>query len=328
MPADGLRPSLPRLAKDKRTTSVRPAVTDSAAAPESFESERLPSWIRTRPPQGERYVELKARIESLALGTVCREARCPNVAECWSAGSATIMLLGQDCTRRCSFCAVRTRSPHGVVDRDEPRRVSEAVGRSGLRYVVLTQVCRDDLADGGAALLAETVRRIHENPTIRVELLIGDLGGPSEPLRTVLAARPDVLAHNIETVRSLSPAVRDHRASYGRSLKVLRAAHEWGERGIVTKSSIMLGLGESDPEVRETLGDLRDAGVDLVTFGQYLRPTPGHRPVSRFVPPDEFVRWKAYALEIGFVGAEAGPLVRSSYHADELYHAAHAGSGG
>jgi lipoic acid synthetase len=216
-----------------------------------------------------------------------------------------------------------------VVDHDEPRRVSEAVARSGLRYVVLTQVCRDDLADGGAALMAETVRRIHEeNPAIRVELLIGDLGGPAEPLRTVLAARPDVLAHNIETVRSLSSAVRDHRAGYDRSLSVLRAAQQWAERGAVTKSSLMLGLGETDAEIREALRDLREASVDLVTFGQYLRPTPAHRPVSRFVPPEEFARWKEHALSLGFHGAEAGPLVRSSYHAEELYWAARAGSGG
>lgn len=271
---------------------------------------------------------LKSRIERLQLGTVCREARCPNVAECWEAGSATIMLLGQDCTRRCSFCAVHTRSPHGVVDADEPRRVAEAVAQSGLRYVVLTQVCRDDLVDGGAALLAETVERIHTAaPSVGVELLIGDLGGESEPLRTVLRARPEVLAHNLETVRSLSHEVRDRRASYERSLTVLREAQVQGGSGVVTKSSIMLGLGETEEEVRATLADLKEARVNLVTFGQYLRPTPAHRAVARFVPPEEFARWKEYAIAQGFDGAEAGPMVRSSYHAEELYHAARVGSG-
>lgn len=298
-------------------------MTESIAASSSPETGRLPPWIRSRPPQGERYVALKSRLEGLQLGTVCREARCPNVAECWAAGSATIMLLGQDCTRRCSFCAVHTRSPHGVADLDEPRRVAEAVGRSGLHYVVLTQVCRDDLFDGGAALMAETVHRIHEGtPGVRVELLIGDLGGAEDPLRTVLAARPEVLAHNVETVRSLSSEVRDRRAGYDRSLQVLLSAHAWGARGIVTKSSIMLGLGETETELTATLRDLRAAHVDLVTFGQYLRPSSAHRPVARFVPPEEFDAWKRAALSLGFRAAEAGPMVRSSYHADELYRAA------
>ena len=238
------------------------------------------------------------------------------------------MLLGQDCTRRCSFCAVRTRSPHGVVDGEEPARVAAAVQESGLRYVVLTQVCRDDLKDGGASLLAETVRRIHKaDPPVRVELLIGDLGGSREALRTVLSSRPEVLAHNIETVRSLSPSVRDRRAGYDRSLGVLEGAHELGGSTQVTKSSIMLGLGETDPEVRQTLQDLRAAGVDLVTFGQYLRPTLAHRPVHRFVPPEEFDRWRELAMSLGFAGAEAGPMVRSSYHAEELYSRAHARGG-
>lgn len=304
-------------------------MTDAVANPPSYDGDRLPAWIRSRPPQGERYVELKARIESLKLGTVCREARCPNVAECWAAGAATIMLLGQDCTRRCTFCAVNTRSPHGVIDADEPRRVAQAVALSGLRYVVLTQVCRDDLPDGGAALLAETIRAIHAaEPSIGVEMLIGDLGGDRQALQAVLEAKPQVLAHNIETVRSLSPAVRDRRAGYDRSLGVLREAQVLGRSTVATKSSIMLGLGETEEEVRRTLGDLRECAVNLVTFGQYLRPTRAHRPVSRFVPPEEFAGWKEYALKLGFDGAEAGPMVRSSYHAEELYRAARVGSSG
>ena len=238
------------------------------------------------------------------------------------------MLLGQECTRRCSFCAVNTHSPQGRVDRDEPRRVAEAVVESGLRYVVLTQVCRDDLPDGGASLLAETVERIHgRRPALRVELLIGDLGGGEEALRAVVKAGPDVLAHNLETVRSLSSAVRDRRAGYDRSLATLSRARAWGGPTLVTKSSLMLGLGETDGEVEAALRDLRNASVDLVTLGQYLRPTPHHRSVARFVPPEEFVRWKERALQIGFDGAEAGPLVRSSYHAEALYRAALAGGG-
>jgi lipoic acid synthetase len=280
---------------------------------------RLPEWIRVAPPRGAAYPEVKGLLSELRLETVCREARCPNLPECWSAGTATLMLLGTDCTRRCSFCAVTTRSPHGVVDAGEPARVAEGVRRWGLRYVVLTQVCRDDLEDGGASLLAETVTAIRrEAPRTRVELLIGDLGGKESSLRKVLDARPDVLAHNLETAERLSAEVRDRRASYAQSLAVLRRAAE-NAPPVVTKSSIMLGLGETHEELEQSLVDLRAAGVRLVTFGQYLRPSPAHRAVDRYVPPAEFAEWAARALELGFAGAESGPLVRSSYHAEELY---------
>jgi lipoyl synthase len=280
---------------------------------------RLPEWIRVAPPRGAAYPEVKSLLSELRLETVCREARCPNLPECWSAGTATLMLLGTDCTRRCSFCAVTTRSPHGVVDGGEPARVAEGVRRWGLRYVVLTQVCRDDLADGGASLLAETVTAIRrEAPRTRVELLIGDLAGKESSLCTVLDARPDVLAHNLETVERLSAEVRDRRASYAQSLKVLGRAAQHAPP-VVTKSSIMLGLGETHEELGRALVDLRAAGVRLVTFGQYLRPSPAHRAVERYVPPAEFAEWAARALELGFAGAESGPLVRSSYHAEELY---------
>ena len=286
---------------------------------------RLPDWIRVRPPRGPAYPEVKGMLGELGLGTVCREARCPNLSECWSAGAATLMLLGTECTRRCSFCAVTTHWPRGVVDPTEPVRVAEAVRRWGLRYVVLTQVCRDDLADGGAEVLAETVRRIRESaPRTLVELLIGDLGGHEEPLRTLLVEPPDVLAHNLETVRSLSGEVRDPRAGYDRSLGVLRAARRLGVPGLVTKSSIMLGLGESEAELETALRDLRSADVDLLTLGQYLRPGEEHRPVHRFVPPEEFAHWEAKALELGFRGAACGPLVRSSYRAEALFARARA----
>jgi lipoyl synthase len=280
----------------------------------------LPDWIRTRPPGGPAYVGVRDLLEGLRLGTVCREARCPNLSECWSAGTATLMLLGTECTRRCAFCAVTTHWPQGVVDRSEPERVAEAVSRWGLRYVVLTQVCRDDLSDGGAELLAETVRSIRRAaPSTKVELLAGDLGGSRDAISTVLAAPPEVFAHNLETVRSLSARVRDHRAGYDRSLAVLRLARELGRPGLVLKSSIMLGLGEEDEEVEDAMQDLRAAGVDLLTFGQYLRPTLQHLPVRRYVPPEEFERWRVRAFAHGFAGVESGPLVRSSYHAEELF---------
>jgi len=286
---------------------------------------RLPTWIRARPPEGSAYPEVRGILEELRLGTVCREARCPNLPECWSAGAATLMLLGTDCTRRCSFCAVTTHWPRGVVDSGEPGRVAEAVRRWGLRYVVLTQVCRDDLADGGASVLAETVRALREAaPSTLVELLVGDLGGSEEALRTVVEAGPDVLAHNLETVRELSDEVRDRRADYDRSLAVLRRARELGPSHLVTKSSIMLGLGEDDASLARAFSDLRGAGVDLLTLGQYLRPTAAHRPVARFVPPVEFERLAHDAEAVGFAGVASGPLVRSSYRAEELYRRARA----
>jgi lipoic acid synthetase len=297
---------------------------EAQAAPAGAErAARLPAWIRTRPPAGQ-YPEVKGLLAELKLGTVCREAHCPNLSECWSAGTATIMLLGTDCTRRCGFCAVTTRWPRAVVDATEPGRVAEGVARWGLRYVVLTQVCRDDLADGGALILAETVRAIRErSPGTLIELLIGDLGGDEGALRAVLDARPDVLGHNLETVERLSPGVRDRRAGYRRSLELLaRARSMSGGRGAVTKSSLMLGLGESDEELARSFADLREAGVELLTLGQYLRPGPSHHPVERYVTPEEFDALRDRALAAGFAGVEAGPLARSSYHAEELFERA------
>jgi lipoyl synthase len=288
---------------------------------------RLPEWIRIRPPQGTEYRTVRETVAGLRLGTVCQEARCPNLAECWSAGTATIMLLGTDCTRRCGFCAVTTHWSNGVVDRSEPERVAEGIARWGLRYAVLTQVCRDDLADGGASILAETVGAIRErSPGTLVELLIGDLGGREADLATVLESRPDVLAHNLETVRRLSDHVRDRRAGYERSLAVLENAKRIGRPGLVTKSSIMLGLGERPDELAESFRDLRDSGVDLLTLGQYLRPSPHHVPVAEYIRPETFDVLRGAGLAVGFAGVEAGPLVRSSYHAEDLYRAARARS--
>ncbi|MGI0131997.1 MAG: lipoyl synthase [Thermoplasmata archaeon] len=286
-------------------------------------TDRLPLWIRTRPPSGPQYPEVRALLTDLGLGTVCREARCPNLSECWSAGTATLMLLGTECTRRCGFCAVRTHWPNGAVDATEPARVAEGVRRWKLRYVVLTQVCRDDLPDGGASVLAATVKAIHgASPSTLVELLIGDLGGRDDALSRLLEQPPHVLAHNLETVRRLSPSVRDRRAGYDRSLHLLARAKAHGRRDLVTKSSIMLGLGETEAELAESFVDLRRAGVDLLTLGQYLRPGPDHLPVDRYVPPEEFDRLRARALAAGFRGVEAGPLVRSSYRAEGLYRQA------
>jgi len=300
--------------------------TPESLSPTVVPEQRLPAWVRIRPPRGAAYPEVKGLLEDLRLGTVCREARCPNLSECWSAGTATLMLLGTDCTRRCGFCAVTTHWPRGMVDTTEPARVAEAVGRWGLRYVVLTQVCRDDLGDGGASILGETVRSIRErSPSTLIELLIGDLGENPDALDAILDAGPDVLAHNLETTRSLSPKVRDPRAGYDRSLRVLRRAARLGPNGPVTKSSIMLGLGETLEELDRAFRDLREAGVDLLTLGQYLRPSSTHLAVERFVPPEEFDRLRDLALQRGFVGVVAGPLVRSSYHAEELYRAAREG---
>jgi lipoyl synthase len=282
----------------------------------------LPPWIRIRPPSGPAYPEVRRLLSLHGLGTVCQEARCPNLYECWSAGTATLMLLGTECTRRCTFCAVTTHWPRGVVDTTEPDRVAQAVREWGLRYVVLTQVCRDDLQDGGASILAETVRAIrHLCPRTLVELLIGDLAGVESSLRTVIDARPDVLAHNLETVRRLSDVVRDHRAGYDRSLRVLRRAKHVAEAPLVTKSSIMLGLGETDDELSAAFGDLREAGVDILTLGQYLRPSAAHAPVLRYPTPEQFSALRERALSYGFSGVESGPLVRSSYRAEELYRA-------
>jgi len=233
------------------------------------------------------------------------------------------MLLGTDCSRRCAFCAVRTRWGQGVVDATEPARVATAVAEWGLRYVVLTQVCRDDLPDGGASILRATVHALRETaPGTRIELLIGDLGGDPGSLDSLLVEPPDVLAHNLETVRSLSPAVRDRRAGYDRSLQVLGHLRRRGDASLVTKSSIMLGLGESADELDRAFRDLRDAGVDLLTLSQYLRPSTAHVPVARFVRPEEFAELRGRALAAGFAGVEAGPMVRSSYHAEELFRSA------
>jgi lipoyl synthase len=277
--------------------------------------ERKPPWIRTRAKMGPEYNELKALVRREGLHTVCEEAGCPNIFECWEDREATFLIGGDQCTRRCDFCQIDTGKPAGF-DRDEPRRVAESVQAMGLRYSTVTGVARDDLPDGGAWLYAETVRAIKTlNPNTGVELLIPDFNAAPTLLRQVFQSRPEVLAHNVETVprifRRIRPAFR-----YGRSLAVLSAAREFG---LVTKSNLILGMGETADEVRAALTDLFDAGCDIVTITQYLRPSVRHHPVERWVKPEEFVEHQRFAQALGFAGVLAGPLVRSSYRAGRLY---------
>jgi len=280
---------------------------------------RKPPWLRVSLPIGDEYERVKARVNTLALHTVCKEAACPNIAECWGAGTATIMILGDVCTRGCRFCNVRTGNPHGDVDYLEPYRVAEAVRDLGWKYLVVTAVDRDDLPDGGALIFANTVRAIHERvPGARVEILSGDYRGDLRAVDIVLDARPDVFAHNLETVRRLTPRVRDRRAGYDQSLKVLRYVKE-RVPDRYTKTSIMLGLGESDAEVLAAMDHARAAGVDIFTMGQYLQPTKKHLPVAEYVTPEKFEELGRLAQRKGFHQVVSSPLSRSSYHAEQAF---------
>jgi lipoic acid synthetase len=274
---------------------------------------RKPSWLRAKVPGGPAYQEVKQLVQANRLHTVCESAQCPNLGECWSRGTATIMILGNTCTRSCGFCAVNTGRPP-TTDWAEPARVAEAVKTMKLRHAVITSVARDDLKDGGAEIWARTIRAIrHLNPQTAIEVLIPDFKGHWQDLDTVLDAQPDILNHNVETVPRLHKLVRP-QAKYERSLELLQRAKA---RGFTTKSSIMLGIGEWEEEIDATLRDLAALRVDILTLGQYLRPSPDHLPVDRWVTPEEFARWKERALDLGFGVCESGPLVRSSYHADE-----------
>lgn len=282
-------------------------------------SGKKPNWLRVTAPGGESYVHIKEQLRKRDLHTVCEEARCPNIGECWDGGTATFMLLGDTCTRACAFCAVKTGNPKGLVDEREPGKIADAVASMGLTYVVLTTVDRDDLADGGASHYATTVRAIHErDPEILVEVLTGDFGGRREAIAAVQDSRPEVFAHNVETVERLTPDVRDRRATYARSLDVLRTAKELVPDGY-TKSSIMVGVGETRDEVIRTMRDLRRVGVELLTIGQYLRPTPRHLPVAEYWSPERFDDLRDEGLALGFRHVAAGPLVRSSYRAGEHF---------
>ncbi|NLE49677.1 MAG: lipoyl synthase [Sandaracinaceae bacterium] len=284
--------------------------------------QRKPDWLRVRLPSGEdqaRFQAVKERLDGLDLHTVCAEARCPNIFECWGAGTATIMVLGETCTRGCRFCAVNTGDPRGYVDSREPESTAMALERMGLRYVVITMVDRDDLLDGGAAHLAETVRRSKaRSPELLIETLVGDFQGVKRDVRTVVReGAPDVFAHNVEVVPRLQRSIRDARCSWERSIEVLRYAKEIGAER--TKTSLMVGIGEEESEVVEAMELIREAGVDILTIGQYLRPTKKHAEVKRYVHPDEFKRYEELGRALGFSFVASGPLVRSSYRAAEAF---------
>jgi lipoic acid synthetase len=275
--------------------------------------QRKPEWLKARVPGGENYSRLKTMIDDRKLHTVCEEARCPNMGECWNSGTATFMILGDTCTRSCGFCNVKTGKMH-IVDEDEPRRVGEAVALMKLRHAVITSVNRDELFDGGAHIFANTIQEIRKRlPLCKVEVLIPDFMGSEEALNVVLNAQPDVLNHNIETVPRLYRTVRP-QAHYHRTLELLeRAKH----RGFTTKTGIMVGLGETPQEVIELMADLRAVECDIFTIGQYLQPTKNHLPVARYVHPDEFAMYRAKGMEMGFKHVQSSPLTRSSYHAEQ-----------
>lgn len=284
---------------------------------------RLPKWLRVPIPKGQSFHKVKKDVKELKLATVCEEAKCPNIGECWggkkSEATATIMLMGDTCTRGCRFCSVKTNRKPAALDPKEPENTAEAISRWELGYVVLTTVDRDDLPDGGSAHLAETVEQIKlKAPNILVEVLSGDFRGDLNSVQTLANSPLDVFAHNVETVEALTPHVRDRRATYRQSLKVLENA-KLNNDHILTKTSIMLGFGETDEQIMQTLKDLRNINVDVVTFGQYMRPTKRHMKVVEYVKPEKFDYWKNVALDLGFLYCASGPLVRSSYKAGEAY---------
>lgn len=278
-----------------------------------------PEWLRVRYPSGENYDKIKEILRNRNLHTVCEEAHCPNIAECWGGGTATFMLLGDTCTRGCRFCMVKSGNPRGEVDIFEPTKVAETVAALQLKYVVLTSVDRDDLADGGASHFSFTIKAIRQrDPKVIIEVLIPDFNGRISDIQRVIDAEPDVIAHNIETTESLTPKIRDPRATYQQSLRVLRTLKDLN-LNIFSKSSIMLGLGETESDIRQTLCDLRNVKVDILTLGQYLRPSKGHVPLVEYVPPERFNYYKHVAEQLGFLYVAAGPFVRSSYRAGEFF---------
>jgi len=276
-------------------------------------AQRKPDWLRAKLPTGPAYQATRRLVEDNKLHTVCQSAQCPNIGECWSRGTATVMILGNICTRSCNFCAIQNGRPTEH-DLGEPARVADAVAKMGLRHCVITSVARDDLKDGGASVWAATIRAVrYRNPNCAIEVLVPDFLGRIDQIDIVLEAKPDIFNHNVETIERLQRPVRV-QARYDRSRSVLRHAKS---RGFTTKTGIMLGLGETALEVEQCLRDLASDKTDILTLGQYLQPTPQHWKIDRWVPPEEFAHWKKFALELGFGVVESGPLVRSSYHADE-----------
>ncbi len=321
----------PRSGEKYRTPQGYTAIKDGVRARGATDGRGLagkPPWLRAPLAAGLRFEAVRQTVREHRLATVCEEAKCPNIGECWNAGTATIMVMGKVCTRACRFCAVDTGNPHGWLDADEPSNVAASVELMGLRYVVLTSVDRDDLADGGSAHYAACVRAIKQRtPATAVEALTPDFQGVLRDVERVVGSGLEVFAQNIETVRRLTHPVRDPRAGYERTLGVL--AHSKRHRpGVLTKSSLMLGLGETEAEIGECMDDLRAAGVDILTLGQYLRPTANHLPVERFVSPQEFLRYRDCGLARGFRECVSGPLVRSSYRAEQALAGNNVGLGG
>ena len=307
-------------------TAIRNGVKDRADR-RARQSAPKPPWLKARIPAGERYEQLRATVRAHRLATVCEESMCPNIGECWANGTATIMLMGDVCTRACQFCAVDTGNPRGWLDAEEPENSARTVELMNLKYVVLTSVDRDDLPDGGAGHYAACIRAIKARcPETAVEALTPDFSGNLADVETVVASGLDVFAQNLETVRRLTHYVRDARAGYEQTLEVLEHAKRF-RPDVLTKTSLMVGLGETDDEIAETLEDLKRTNVDIVTFGQYLRPTLNHLPVERYVTPDEFEAYRRRGLELGFLEVVAGPLVRSSYRADRVFERNNVGLG-
>lgn len=284
---------------------------------------KKPAWLKTPIPGGETYFNIKRDLRDRKLFTVCEEAKCPNISQCWNTNTATFMILGDTCTRGCRFCNIKTGDPAGWIDPNEPAQVADSARLMKLKYVVITMVDRDDLADGGSAHVRKVIEAVKEaNPGIVTELLAGDFRGDDASLMRILGAQPEVYAHNVETIERLTPRVRDARAGYRQSLAVLQRTKQLADYPVLTKSALMLGLGEEIPEVEAALRDLREHDVDLVTIGQYMRPTKKHLSIKRWVTPEEFNHLAAYARSIGFKAAVSGPLVRSSYRAREFYEEA------
>ncbi len=282
-----------------------------------------PDWLKTPIPTGGTYFKIKRDLRERKLYTVCEEAKCPNISKCWNSGSATFMVLGDTCTRACRFCNVKTGNPGGWLDAQEPDQTAESARVMGLRYAVITMVDRDDLPDGGAAHVGKVIERVRAvNPGIKIEILAGDFQEKDASLQKIVDARPEVFAHNLETVARLTPRVRDARAHYQQSLAVLRRVKELADYPLLTKSALMLGLGETREEVLTCLADMREFGVDFITIGQYMRPTKQHLSIKRWVPPAEFDEYAAAARAMGFRSVASGPLVRSSYLAADFYEAA------
>jgi lipoyl synthase len=317
----------PRSGAKYRTEQGFTAIKDGIKATSSaaFVPGRKPTWLRAPMPAGKAFDAVRSVVKEHRLATVCEEAKCPNIGECWNAGTATLMLMGAVCTRACRFCSVDTGNPHGWLDADEPSNSARTVQLMGLKYVVLTSVDRDDLADGGAAHFAACVREIKRlSPGTAVEALTPDFQGVLADVETVVASGLEVFAQNIETVRRLTHPVRDPRAGYEQTLRVLAHAKRL-RPDVLTKTSLMLGLGETDAEIAATMDDARAVGVDILTLGQYLQPTAHHLPVERWVTPDEFERYREWALAKGFLECVSGPLVRSSYRAERALERNNAG---